>query len=161
VTRHVLLLPALATALALSACSGAGSAEDDAAAAKASYVEQASAACDRAAQERDALTPPSDAARFAPYVRSLVEIAARAERDLAALEPPAADRAALQSKLLDPLATSVEQGEQFATKVEAAGTDQQKLAALVGQAPTAAGIDLDFLRSYGLNSCVTAISTTG
>ena len=156
--RHLLLLPA--AVLALSGCGG-DSAEEDAAAAKAAYVQQASAICEKAARERDALAAPTGAAGFASYVRSLVEIAGRAEGELAALTPPPADAGALQSKLLDPLATSVEQGEQFAAKVEAAGGDEQKLAALLGEAPTAAGIDLDFLRSYGLNSCVAAISTTG
>ncbi len=156
---RLLLLPA--AVLALTACSGGGSAEDDAAAVKAAYVQQASAVCDRAAKERDALPPPAGAADFAPYVRSLVGIASRAEGELAALTPPEPDRAALQSKLLDPLKKSVDDGEAFATKVEAAGGDQAKLAGLLGEAPTAAGIDLDYLRGYGLNSCVAAISTTG
>lgn len=158
-TRSLLLLPI--AALVLSGCSGGGSAEDDAAAAKAAYVQQASAVCDKAAKERDALAPPTAAAGFAPYVRSLVGIASRSEAELSALTPPEPDRAALQSKVLDPLAASVEQGEQFAAKVEAAGEDQQKLAGLLAEAPTTSGIDLDFLRSYGLDSCVAAISTTG
>ncbi len=158
-TPRLLLLPA--AVLALSACGGGGSAEDDAAAVKAAYVQQASAVCDQAAKERDALAPPTGAAAFAPYVRSLVGIASRAESELAALTPPEPDRAALQSKLLDPLQKSVDEGEAFATKVEAAGDDQAKLAGLLTEAPTAAGIDLDYLRVYGLNSCVAAISTTG
>ncbi len=157
-TSRLLLLPA--AVLALSACGG-GSAEDDAAAVKAAYVQQASAVCDKATKERDALAPPTGTEAFAPYVRSLVGIAARAESELAALTPPEPDRAALQSKLLDPLKASVDQGEAFADKVEAAGGDQAKLAGLLGEAPTAAGIDLDYLRGYGLNSCVAAISTTG
>ncbi len=158
-TPRLLLLPA--AVLALSACGGGGSAEEDAAAVKAAYVQQASAVCDKAAKERDALAPPTGTAAFAPYVRSLVGIAARAESELAALTPPEPDRAALQSKLLDPLKKSVDEGEAFATKVEAAGGDEAKLAGLLGEAPTAAGIDLDYLRGYGLNSCVAAISTTG
>lgn len=164
-TRHLLLLPA--AALALSACSGGGSGDGtgdgsgDAAAVKAAYVQQASAACDKAIQERDALATPTGPAGFAPYVSSVVEIAGRAQQDLAALTPPAPDRDALTMKLLDPLAASVEQGEQFAAKVEAAGEDQQQLGMLLDEAPTTAGIDLDYLRSYGLNSCVAAITTTG
>ena len=158
-TRRLMLLPAIA--LALSGCSGDGSGEDDAAAVKAAYVQRAAAVCDRAAKDRDALTPPTGAAGLAPYVRSLVAIADRAEAELSALTPPEPDRAALQAKLLDPLAASVAQGEQFAAKVEAAGDDQARLAQLLGQAPTATGIDLDYLRSYGLNSCVAAISTPG
>ena len=157
-TARLLVLPA--AVLALSACSG-DSAQDDAAAAKAAYVQRASAVCDKAAKERDALPPPTGTAAFAPYVRSLVGIASRAESELAALTPPEPDRAALQSKLLDPLKRSVEEGEAFAGKVEAAGEDSAKLAGLLGEAPTAAGIDLDYLRSYGLNACVAAISTTG
>lgn len=156
-----LLLPAaLLAVLALPACSG-GDGGDDAAAVKAAYVEQASAVCTRASEERAKLMTPTSAAGFAPYVRSLTSVAETAQQDLAALTPPEPDRADLQSKLLDPLKASVEQGKQFATKVEAAGTDQTKLAGLLGEAPTGAGIDLDYLRSYGLNSCVAAISTTG
>jgi hypothetical protein len=156
---RLLLVPA--TVLALSACSGGGAAEDDAAAAKEAYVQQASAVCDKAAKERDALMTPTSAAGFSPYVRSLVDIAGRAQTDLAALTPPEPDRADLQAKLLDPLKNSVDQGEAFAAKVEAAGDDQAKLAGLLSEAPTGAGIDLDYLRGYGLNSCVAAISTTG
>ena len=82
---------------------------------------------------------------------------------MSALTPPEPDRAALQAKLLDPLKTSVDEGEVFADKVEAAGSDSAKLAGLVAQAPdpAKAGLDLDYLRSYGLNSCVAAISTSG
>ena len=158
---RLLLSAACLAVLALPACSGGDSGADDAAAVKAAYVQKASAVCDRASQERKALTTPTSAAGFAPYVRSLTGVAEKAQQDLAALTPPEPDRADLQSKLLDPLATSVEQGKEFATKVEAAGGDQAKLAGLLGQAPTGAGIDLDYLRSYGLTSCVAAISTTG
>jgi hypothetical protein len=159
-TRHLLLLPA--AALALSACSGSGSSDEDSAVAvKAAYVQQASAVCDKAIRERDALASPTSAAGFAPYVRSLVAIASQAEQELKALTPPEPDREALRTKMLDPLAASVEEGEQFADKVEAAGEDSAQIAGLLGQAPTASGIDLDYLRGYGLNSCVKAISTTG
>ena len=156
---RLLLLPA--AVLALGACGGGDSGGDDAAAVKAAYVQKASAVCDTAAKERDALAPPAGTAAFAPYVRSLVGIASKAQSELAALTPPEPDRAALQAKLLDPLKKSVDEGEAFATKVEAAGDDSAKLAGLLGEAPTGAGIDLDYLRTYGLNSCVAAISTTG
>jgi hypothetical protein len=150
------MLPAACLAvLALPACGGDDGGDD--AAVKAAYVQKATAVCDRVVRDRGALTRPSAAADFAPFVRSSVTIAEKAEADLRALTPPEADRADLQTKVLDPLSADVEKGRALAMQVEAAGGDQSKLLPLLSQVPTGAGIDRQYLMSYGLDSCVKAV----
>ena len=158
-----LLAPLTALVLVLSACSGGG---DDAAAPeqvdpKEAYVEQASAVCTSADEEFAALTPPTTPDQFGPYVTQTVEIADRAQRELAALSPPEADQADLESKVLTPFAQLVEEGRAWSAKVDAAGTDQAALLPLLGERPTSAGIDKEFLREYGLTSCAEAVSKVG
>jgi hypothetical protein len=153
-----LLLPAACLAvLALPACSSDSGGGDDAAAVKAAYVQKASAVCDRVTQERAALARPTGAADFAPFVRSSVTIAEKAEADLRALTPPEADRADLESKVLGPLSADIEKGRVVATKAEAAGGDPTKLGGLLSEIPTGQAIDRAYLKSYGLDSCVKAV----
>ena len=45
--------------------------------------------------------------------------------------------------------------------MRAAGTDQAKLLSLLSQRPTAEGIDVEFLRGYGLSSCAEAVELAG
>jgi hypothetical protein len=162
-TSRRLAAPLTALVLALSACSGGG---DEAAAPeevdpKEAYVEQATDICTSADEEFAALTPPTTPAEFNPYVQETVGIADRAQRELAALTPPEEDRADLESKVLTPFAALVEQGRAWAADVQAAGTDQAALLPLLGQRPTSAGIDKEFLREYGLTSCADAVSKVG
>jgi hypothetical protein len=149
--RRVLLLT---SALLLAACGGG---ED----AKAAYVSDASAVCDEAAAESKALKRPAAPADFAPYADGLVRIAKQAQADLAELTPPEEDEADLRSKVLEPFADVVLEGEAFAKKVRAAGADQAKLLPLLGQVPDAGEVDLEYLRDYGLDSCADVISQTG
>ena len=164
-TRRALVLPALV--LVLTACSagdgtdGDGDAAPSAEEVKQIYVEQATDVCERADAEFSALPQPTTPAAFAPYVQETVRIAETAQRDLSALSPPEPDRAELESKVLDPFAALVEDGKAFAAKVVAAGTDQAKLLPLLSQRPTSAGIDLEHLRSYGLDVCADAITKAG
>ena len=146
--RRALLLT---SALLLTACGGG----DDA---KAAFVKDASAICDKAATESEALKTPATAAEFAPYADGIVRIAEQAEQDLSALEPPEDDKADLEAKVLNPFADVVEEGRQFAAKVKAAGTDQAKLLPLLSQVPDAGEVDLEYLRDYGLDSCADVIS---
>ena len=146
--RRALLL---STALLLPACGGG---ED----AKAAYVADAKAVCKEAAADKAALKTPSAPAEFSPYADQLVAIAEGAQRDLAALEPPADDRAELEERVLDPFADVVEEGRDFAAQVEAAGDDQAALLALLGERPDAGEVDLDYLRRYGLKTCADVIA---
>jgi hypothetical protein len=141
----------LTTALLLTACGGG----DDA---KAAYVEDASAICDKAAEQSKALKRPTSAVEFSPYADSIVRIAKQAQQALAELEPPADGREDLETKVLDPFAAVVEEGEAFAEKVRAAGQDQAKLLPLLSQVPDAGDVDLEYLRSYGLDTCADVIS---
>lgn len=146
--RPVLVLPV--AALLLAACGG-----DDG---KAEFVEQAKAVCDRAVQETEELKSPAAPADFAPYADALVQIAQQAQQDLETLELPEADAEDLQSRVLEPFADVVAEGEAFAQKVREAGTDQAELLPLLGQVPDAGEVDLEYLRDYGLGSCADAIS---
>lgn len=150
----------LAVPLLLLAATGCGG-DDAAADAKRSYVERADAVCREADADFTALPQPTTPAGFAPFVSQTLAIAERAQGELDALTPPEQDAAELRSKVLDPFAALVEQGGAFAAKVQAAGTDEAKLLPLLGERPTAAGIDLDYLRSYGLESCADAIDQAG
>ena len=150
--RGLLLTTALLTpALLLTACGGG---EDE----KAAYVKDATAICEQAAKESEALKTPASAAEFSPYADGIVRIAEQAQEDLAALEPPADDREELESKVLDPFADVVEEGRQFAAKVKAAGADQAKLLPLLSEVPDAGDVDLEYLRDYGLDTCADVIS---
>ena len=151
--RPVLLLPALV--LGLVACGSGGPRGPDP---KAAYVEQAAAVCDQAEKEFGALVAPTTPAGFGSFAESTVAIAERAQKELAGLTPPEKDRAALQSKVLDPFAAVIVEGKAFVGKVKAAGSDQAQLLPLLSQVPKTVGIDKDYLRSYGLGGCADAIT---
>ena len=146
--RRALLLT---TALLLTACGGG----DDA---KATFVDEAKAICERAQEDSKTLKTPATPAEFAPYAQAVVGIAEQAQQDLETLELPEEDAAALRDKVLEPFADVVAEGQAFAAKVEAAGEDQAKLLPLLSQVPDAGEVDLEYLRSYGLGTCADAIS---
>lgn len=151
--RILLALPA--AALALTACSG-GTDE-----AKTAYVDAASAVCSTASAEFAELPQPAAPADFAPFVQGTLTIAEQAQTGLSGLTPPEADRDELESRVLAPFADLIEEGRAFAAQVEAAGTDQVALLPLLAQRPTATGVDLDYLREYGLPVCADAIGQAG
>jgi hypothetical protein len=145
--RRVLLLSSV---LLLAACGGG---EEE----KKAFVKSATEVCDRAAKDSKALTSPKTPAEFAPYADKVVAIAEQAQKDLSALEAPADDRRDLESKVLEPFADVVEEGRRFAAEVRAAGTDQAKLLPLLAKVPDSGEVDLEYLRSYGLDSCADVI----
>ena len=148
--KRAALLPLVALPLSvLAACGGGGGGDE----AKGAYVAAAAGVCESAQKDSAALTRPKKPADLAPAANSTVAIAMRAQEALAALTPPPADAAELRTKVLDPFAALVTEGQAYAAQVTAAGTDQAKLLPLLGQQPTAQGVDLDFLRSYGLGVC--------
>ena len=144
--RRVLVL---STVLLLAACGGGEEKE--------AFVKSATEICQRAADDSKALKTPSTPAEFAPYADKIVAIAEQAQEDLSALEPPADDREDLENKVLEPFADVVEEGRQFAKKVREAGTDQAKLLPLLSQVPDSGEVDLEYLRSYGLDTCADVI----
>jgi len=146
--RRALLL---STALLLTACGGG---EDD----KAAFVEAATAVCEKASTDSKALKPPASPAEFAPYAESIVQIAEQVQQDLETLELPEADREDLESRVIEPFADVVAEGQAFAEKVKAAGEDQGKLLPLLNQVPDSGEVDLEYLREYGLETCADVIS---
>lgn len=142
----------LSTALLLTGCGG-GDGEQE----KVAYVEAATGVCEKAAADSAALKRPAAAAEFAPYAEGLVRVAEQAQDELAALEPPAADKEELEAKVLQPFAAVVEEGRAFAAKVRAAGDDQAKLLPLLSELPDSVDVDLEYLRSYGLDVCADVI----
>ncbi len=165
--RPRLLVPAtvaaLALALALAACSSGGGDEREAEPVdpKDAYVTAASEICSSADEDFAALAPPTTPESFGPFVQQTIGIADRAQSQLAALTPPEQDRADLQSKVLTPFAALVSQGKAWSAQVSAAGADQAALLSLLGRRPTSAGIDKQYLRSYGLQTCADAIARVG
>ena len=146
----------LAACLALSGCGG-GSA-DAGNAAKAAYVQQAAQVCRdaEAAKLKAGAATPTRTQDIAPYVDAIVAVAKDAAAKLRAVQPPAADAAALTARLLDPLDAQVKEGQAFAAKVHAAGKDDAKVLGLLANKPGAGKIDVQFLKDYGLDACVKA-----
>ena len=149
--RALLLLPLFL----LPACG------DDGEDVKAAYVSDATAVCDSAVEEFEALSTPTTPDGFAPYADSVVGIIEKAHTELTALTPPEDDVAQLEEKALDPLGELVTEGEAFAEQVRAAGADQAKLLALLSERPTGESIDVTYLREYGLDSCAEAVEKAG
>jgi len=145
----------LTSALLLAGCGGE---EVDP---KVAYVEQATGICDEAQRAFEELPTPTTPQGFAPYANELVGILETAQTELSGLTPPPDDEAELKTKVLDPFADVVKQGQAFAGEVEAAGTDQAKLLGLLSQRPSAAGVDTEYLREYGLPTCADAIEQAG
>ena len=148
--RRALLLSSV---LLLAACGGG---EDE----KAAFVEQATAVCTEAAAQEEVLVFPTAPAEFAPYAEAVVGIAEQAEAELAGLELPEDDAEALRTRVLEPFSDVVDEGRAFAADVRAAGDDQAKLLPLLGQVPDAGEVDLEYLRSYGLDTCADVIDTS-
>lgn len=146
--RRLLLLPALA--LAVTACGG----DTDP---KADFVDKANDICSSADDDLADVEQPTSAAALVPYAEKTLDIARKAQRELAALTPPEADRAELESKALAPFAALVAEGESFVQKLQDANGDQAELLPLLAQRPDPSAIDLEFLRAYGLGTCADAI----
>lgn len=145
--RPLLLLPVLAVTLA--ACGGSDPKQD--------YLDAANDVCDEADNDFADLRQPTSVAEFAPFAEKTLAIAQKAQKKLAELTPPEADRAELDAKVFAPFTALVQEGEGFVQRVKDAGQDQAQLVALISQRPDPSKIDLQFLRSYGLGTCADAI----
>lgn len=147
--RRLLLLPVLA--LALTACGGES--EDP----KAAFVGKANEICSEADDDFAEVKQPTSVTGVATFAEEILDIAEKAQRELAALTPPEPDRAELEAKALTPFAALVEEGKGFVQKLKDANGDQAKLLPLLSQRPDPSAIDLEFLRAYGLGTCADAI----
>lgn len=152
--RALVLLPLLL----LPACGGGDDGGEDV---QATYVADATAVCEDAVEDFEALVTPTTPDGFAPYADSLVGILEEAHTELAALTPPEEDKARLDEKVVDPLEKLVAEGKAYAAQVRAAGADQGKLLALLSERPTGKTIDVGYLRSYGLSACAEAVEKAG
>ena len=145
--RRALLL---STVVLLTACGGGEEKE--------AFVKSATEICQEADEQTEALKAPASPGEFAPYADKVVAIAEQAQRDLSELELPSGDREELENKVLEPFADVVEEGRQFAKKVRDAGQDQSKLLPLLSEVPDSGEVDLEYLRSYGLDACADVIA---
>jgi hypothetical protein len=144
--------------LLLAAACGGGSDDKDKSSSKAEYVSKAEAICKKANADQAALAFPTTAAAFPGYVKSIVDLAEKATEDIEALEPPAADKADLEAKVLKPLNTALEAGKKYQADVAAAAAknDQTKLGQLVASPPTGSTADIAWMKAYGFVECVKA-----
>jgi hypothetical protein len=96
-----------------------------------------------------------------PYVAALVDVADKAAKRLAALQPPTADRGALQDKVLGPLSKQVAAGRAFVAELRDAKDHGgvTALAKLLDDPPTATRADLTWMQRYGFKECVDAADT--
>lgn len=155
--RLAIVVPLVPLVL-LSACGGS---DKPSGLAKADYIAKAEAICTRANTEIKALTTPTSVAAVAAYVEESLQIAEVATGEIKKLEPPAADKAEIKAKVLDPLDGQVVDGKEFLVKVKAAvaKNDQAALGQLIANPPIDSKADLAWMRSYGFTSCVEAADT--
>lgn len=157
--RLALVLP-----LALvTACGGGGTDHVASGLSKAAYISQAEAICKKANSDAKAQTFPTTSAALPAYIGSVLGIAETAEKALAALEPPAADKAELQSKVFDPLEARFVDGKAYLVKVKAAvaKNDQTELGKLFANPPTGSKADTEWMTSYGFKECLNSAKLGG
>jgi hypothetical protein len=148
----LLLVPVLLVA----ACGGGASSLS-----KTAYLAKAEAICTKANADVKAVTSPTTAAAVLGYIGQLIDIADKATKDLDALEPPSADKADLEKKVLTPLHKQLSEGKDFQKKIKAAvdAHDQTALGQLLANPPTQTQADLAFMTSYGFKACVESAKT--
>lgn len=160
--RAGLLLLTATSVAAASGCGASSAGPDPAAAAKAAYLAKAEAVCASANAELARVKPtqPTSTDKLPAYVKALVDVGRKNVEQLAALDPPPADRAQIQAKVIDPLKAQVVIGDAYVAKVTAAvRTKDPGLLGLITNPPTQTRADLDFMRAYGFRACVKAADT--
>ena len=145
--------------LLATACGGGGSNG----AAKAAYLSQAEAICSEANAEKKALKTPLSTTEFAAFAEKAVAIVDHTTSRLAALSPPAGDRAALTSHVFAPLRGQLVVAHAYVAEVQTAARhhDQPALIRLLGNPPTQTKADLRWMAKYGFKDCVKAADTSG
>ena len=154
----LLLVPLL-----LSGCGGSSKDKASSGLSRSEYVTKAEAICTRINTEVDKLTAPSTPQALQEFVEKSLQLAETGTDELKALEPPAADRADLKAKVLDPLDGQLAAGRAFLEQVKTAvaKNDQAALGQLITHPPTGSKADLNWMRSYGFRECVDAADTEG
>lgn len=147
--------------LAVAGCGG-GSGDGGA---KKTYLAKAEAICAKANAQLETAKKeqPSAIPAVPPYVHRLVDIARDDVNALSALTPPSKDASALQAKVIQPLRVQLQEGENYAKKIDAAAArkDPAALTQLVFNPPTTTHADIAWMKSYGFKACVKAADTGG
>jgi hypothetical protein len=153
----------LAVLVLVTACSSGGTTVQTGGVSRADYLTRAEAICTTANTAQSVLKTPTAVDALAPYVTRIVAIADKAATDLSALEPPKADKKALEEKVLTPLREQLVIGHDYAGKVAVAAgkKDNAALVQLLGNPPTKTKADLRWMKDYGFKECVDAADTSG
>lgn len=155
--KHVaVVLPLLVLA---TACGGSSAPKADVEARKA-YIAAAEVICAKANADKKLLKTPAATSELSPYVSGLVAIADEAGKGINALTPPAADKAELTSKVLDPFASKLAEGHTYADKVAAASkaNDEAALTQLTLNSPKGVSASsLSWMKDYGFKECVAVL----
>lgn len=155
----------LAVLVPLALLAACGGSDDDKGTglSKAEYVSRAEAICTRANAAVKAEAFPTSPAALPGYVEALLAIADKATKEVVALEPPVADQADLQAKVLTPLEGQITEGRAYLAKIKVAvaTNDQKELGRLLASPPASSKADLDWMRGYGFKACVESADTKG
>lgn len=155
VTRPALLL--LASVLALSACGDGGLSKE-------AYTTQAEGICTQLKEDLAAVEAPTSPDQFSAFYDSSLDAFSNAIDQLKELDPPSADADQIKDGLTAPLTKQVDVLRGAKPELEEALTSdnpQQALSEIedpVQEAGEEAKVDEDFLRDYGLSSCVSTTS---
>lgn len=128
---------------------------------KADYLKQAEVICTKANADQKAVKTPTAVTDLAPYVAKILALADSATKAIDALQPPKADRANLDAKVLRPLKGQLAAGHVYSDQVAAAAkkNDQAALIKLLSNPPAGSKADLAWMRSYGFVACVSSADT--
>ncbi|MFP5218602.1 MAG: hypothetical protein ACLGIG_02535 [Actinomycetes bacterium] len=146
-TRTHVLAAAGVLAVGLTACSSGPSKED--------YVSSAEQICADANTALEDLPEPQSPDQLTDVLEEGISVADGAVDELEGLETPSDDGQRIDEMFLEPLRGQVEAIREFAPEVEeaAASGDLEALSNL--QEPDAPDADLDAMRDYGFDDCVT------
>jgi hypothetical protein len=157
--RLVLALPLVLVLTA--ACGDDGGDKGSSGVSRSEYLAKVEPICKEANAKVEALPAPSTPGDLVTTAEQVVAIAEKATTDFKAVEPPAADRADIQAKVVVPLEKQIVEAKSFAAKAKAAiaANDQAALGALVQTPPVSTQADLAWMRTFGFKDCVEAAQT--
>ena len=150
---------ALPLLVLVAACGGSSTPKADVEARKA-YIAAAEVICAKANADKKLLKTPAATKELSPYVSGLVAIADEAGKGINALTPPAADKAELTEKVLDPFAAKLSEGRTYANQVAAASKagDEAALTQLTLNSPKGvSAASLSWMKDYGFKECVAVL----
>ena len=153
--RRSLVLPVLL--VVVTACSDGGDDGPTEPDPRAAYVEQAEQVCADANEQEAEIGTPASVTEVPAAADRALAVVRETVTEVTALEPPEADRADLQAKVLDPLRADLTAAEQYVAQLKAAASanDGAALLRLVQDRPQTTA-DLAYMREYGFVECVKA-----